>query len=178
MACLVTQGRLVACKDGIGGLYKIFLANFGAITPVLSASNVITNLSAATLYEYELKGVSKFTQDFISSRENGVSYVNQTLTIDLQGVDFNTNNEIKLMAYGRPQIIVQDNTGAAFLAGRLRGLDLTSGVNDSGGALSEKRGYLLTLVGMENEYANYLSGSTIANPFAGMAIAPTVIKGT
>ena len=181
MSCLVTKGRLVPCKSFVGGIYKVWLINFGEVTPVLSGYTV-TSLSATTegasIYEYELKGQSKFTQEMTSSRDNGTTFVTQTLTLDLQGADADTNNEIKLLAYGRPSVIVQDNYGNAWFGGRLRGFDLTTGVLDNGAALGDKYGYTLTLVAMENEYANFLSGSTIANAFAGMESTPTIVKGS
>lgn len=178
MACLLTKGRKVYCKQFVAGLYKVWFINFGTVTPTVNASNIVTSLSGATAYEYELKGVSKLTQDMQSSAENGTTFVLQTLTLDLQGADSDTHNEIKLLAYGRPQVVIQDNYGNAWLSGRLRGMDLTSGIFDQGAALNDKYGYTLTLVGKENEYANFLSGSTIANAFAGMTVAPTIVVGT
>lgn len=179
MACLITKGRLLPCKEFIGGLYKVWFINFGTATITTDANSVVTQLSGATLYEYELKGTSKLTQDMVSSRENGTTYVTQTLTLDLQGGDYNMNNEIKLLAYGRPHVVVQDNYGSVWLAGKFRGMDVTSAVHDTGAGIGEKYGYTVTLVGMENEYANFVSGSTIASPFGAMlAPVPTIVKGT
>jgi len=160
MSCLITQGRLVPCKEFVAGLYKVWFINFDTFTPTLDADGVITSMSGATAYEYELKGASKLLQDMVSSRDNGTTYVTQTLTLELQGGDYDFNNQIKLLAYGRPLAVVQDNYGSAWLAGRFRGMDVTSGIHDTGGALSDKYGYTVTLVGMENTYANFLSGST------------------
>jgi len=177
--CLITSGRLEPCKEFIGGLYKVWFANFGTLVPIVSAANVITNLSGTTsIYEYELKGTSKLTQEMVSSRDNGTTFVNQTLTLDLKGGDYATNNEIKLLAYGRPQVVIQDNFGNAWLAGRIRGVELTTSIHDTGAALGDKYGYTITLVGQEREYANYFSGSTITSAFAGMTQQPTIVKGT
>ena len=128
--------------------------------------------------EYELKGTSKLTQEITSSRENGTTFVTQTLTLDLAGGDQATNNEIKLLAYGRPHVIVQDNYGSAWLVGRMRGADLTSGTLDMGAAYGDKYGYTLTFVAMENEYASFLSGSTLANAFVGLTDAATINPGS
>ncbi len=177
--CLATKGRKEACKEFIGGLYKVWFANYDTITPVLDSDNVITNFTGTTtLFEYELKGVSKLAQEMVSNRDNGITSVTQTLTLDLKGGDYVTNNEIKLLAYGRPHIFVQDNYGATWMVGRVRGADLTSGLHDSGAAVTDKYGYTLTFVAQEREYANFVSGSTIANAFVGMANAPTIVKGT
>lgn len=180
MACLITKGRLEPCKEFVGGLYKVWFANFGTINPVVNVDNIITNMSGATLYEYELKGTSKLLQAMTPSRDNGTTFVTQTLTLDLKGGDYQTNNEIKLLAYGRPHIIVQDNYGTAWLVGKVKGAELTDAQLDSGAAMGDKHGYLLTFTGTEYEYANYISGSTlatIATPFAGLTTQPTIVKG-
>lgn len=183
MACLLSKGRTLPCKEFLSGLYKLWFVNYDTIIPIVDANNVITDLSGATayptLYEYELKGVSKFTQQIVSSRENGTTIVNQTLTLDLQGGDYAFNNELKLLAYGRPHVFVQDNFGSVWFAGKLRGLDLTDGTHDTGGAMTEKYGYTLTLVGVENEYANFVSGSTITAPFGTITNTHyTIVKGS
>lgn len=179
MACLITKGRKIQCKEFIGGLYKIWFANYGTINPVIGADSVITNFSGTTaLFEYELKGTSKLDQTMTSNSDNGTTFVTQTLTLDLQGGDYSFNNEIKLLAYGRPHVFVQNNYGTVFYAGRFRGMNVDTALHTSGGAISEKFGYTLTLTGIENEYANYVSGSTITDAWAGMTTKPTVTVGT
>ena len=178
MSCLITKGRILPCKEFIGGLYKVWFANFGTITPTIDVNNIVTSLSAATLYEYELKGTSKLLQELTSSRDNGTTFITQTLTLDLVGIDYNTNNEIVKIAHGRPHVIVQDNYGSAWLVGRVRGAELTTSANDTGAQLGDKYGYLVTIVGMERDYANFMSGSTITNAFAGITPTPTFVKGS
>lgn len=175
MACLATKGRLLPCKDKIGGLYKLWFINFGTTTPVLNADNIITSLSGGSMYEYEIKGASKFIQDMVTN-SNGTS-VTQTLTVDLPGGDYITNNELLKFAYGRVQVVVQDNFGSAWLAGRLRGLDMTTSVFDFGAATTDKYGYIATFLGSENQYGEFLSGSTITNAFAGLSLSPTKVLG-
>lgn len=180
MSCLISTGRKLACKDKVGGLLKVWFANFETITPTLDGtSKYITNLSSgATVYEYELKGVSKLSQEMVSSKDNGTTMITQTLTLDLQGADQITNNQILLLAYGRPQVFVQNNFGDTVFVGRLRGMDVTSAISDYGDTLGSKVGYTITMVGEENFYAEFLSGSTVANAFAGMANAPAIVKGS
>jgi hypothetical protein len=179
MPCLATLGRLEPCKEFVGGLYKVWFANFGFLTGMtINVNNQISAMSAVTIYEYELKGTSKLTQELTSSRENGTTFVTQTLTLDLKGGDFATNNEIKLLAYGRPHIFVQDNYGNTWCVGRVRGTEITTATHDTGAALGDKYGYTLTAIGTEKEFANWVSGSTIALPFGSITTQPTIVKGT
>jgi hypothetical protein len=178
MACIATKGRLEPCKEYIGGLYKTWFVNFGTLTgATFSTDNQLSGFTTGLpIYEYELKGTSKLTQELTSSRENGTTFVTQTLTLELKGGDAATNNEIKLLAHGRPHIFVQDNYGNNWLLGRQFGTELTTSVHDTGASLGDKYGYSITFVGMEALYASYVSGSTIAAPFG--ASVPAITKGT
>lgn len=179
MACLATKGRLEPCKEFIGGLYKIWFVNYGVLTgATIDANNIITAMPAVTIYEYELKGTSKLTQELVGNRDNGIVLVNQTLTLDLKGGDYNTNNEIKLLSYGRPHIFVQDNYGNNWFVGKTWGADITTAVHDTGAAKGDKYGYTITAVATERDFASWVSGSTITSSFGSITTQPTIVKGT
>ena len=179
MACLITQGRNEECSQYIGGLYKVWFANFGTFTGMtINVSNQVSAMTATTIFEYELKGNSKLTQTIESNENNGTTYCKQTLVLELKGGDYNLNNEIKLLAYGRPHAIVQDNYGNAWVLGRLRGLELKTAQHETGANLGDKYGYVLTFEGMEKEYGNSISGATLTNAFVSMGVQPTITKGT
>lgn len=178
MSCLITKGRLVPCKDKVGGLYKVWFANFGTITGLTysATDDSISGSTDASLYEYELKGTSTLVQSMTSSRENGTTFVTQTLTLSLQGLSAQDNHEIMLLAYGRPHVFVQDNNGNTWLVGKVNGADLTTGDANTGAAFGDAYAYTLTLVAMEKQYANLVAGSTIASPFADLG--GTIVKGS
>jgi len=67
--------------------------------------------------------------------------------------------QIKLLAYGRPHVVVEDNNGNLFLAGLEHGCDVTGGTIVTGTAMSDLSGYTLTLTGMEKKPANFLGDS-------------------
>ena len=66
------------------------------------------------------------------------------------------HKELKMLAYGRPQVIVEDYNGNLFFAGLEHGVDVTGGTIVTGAAMSDLSGYTLTLTGMEREPANFL----------------------
>lgn len=193
MSCdFITGGRLLPCKEFIGGLYKVWFAEYGTVDPMIDLIDTDASYLAITgftepitIYEFELKGTSNLSQEIISSRENSGTYVTQTLTLDLGGADKDTNNKLKLLAHGRPHIFVQDNYGSIWYCGKDRGMDLTSGVFATGAAYGDKYGYTVTFVGTENEYADYVWGPTadgkgsLTDPFGGMTLnEPTPVTGS
>jgi hypothetical protein len=118
--------------------------------------------SGLTAYKYELKGNSSFEQAVTSSRENGTTFFDQTLNLTLHKLSKQSNKEIKLMAYGRPIVIVEDYNGNYFVAGLEHGCEVTGGTIVTGAAMGDLSGYTLTLNGQEQVPANFLDGTLSA----------------
>jgi hypothetical protein len=175
MACDLSLGRLEVCKDSVGGLKNVYFVNYGdlgAITYDITNTDVIDAIvGTPNAYKYELKGASTFTQNINSSRENGTTFFDQVLELTFKKLTVKDHKELKLMAYGRPNVIVEDNNGNFFLAGLEHGMDVTGGTIVTGGAMGDLSGYTLTLTGMEKVPANFL-GDTLAN------VGFTVVSGT
>ena len=128
MACDLTRGRKEPCKDVVGGLKAVYFTDFGDLGTVTKTDDQITDLSGTfTAYKYELKGGSSFEQSITSSRENGTTYFEQTLNLTLKKLSKEDNKEIKLLAYGRPHIAVEDYNGNVFLMGLEHGAEVTGG---------------------------------------------------
>ena len=134
--------------------------------------------SGSVLYYYQLKGTSAYTETVNSSRENGTTFFSQELVLNLKKLTNEMTTQLKLMAYGRPQIIVWTNNGDALLVGEKLGADVTAGTIQTGGALGDLYGYSVTFTGLEPFPAPFVSGSTYGSPFGAMANQPTIVVGT
>jgi len=55
---------------------------------------------------------------------------------------------------------------------------MTGGTITAGTAYGDLYGYTATFTGLEPLPANFISGSTESNPFAGVSNKPTVVVGT
>lgn len=50
MACLLTQGYTLGCRDSIGGIQEAYIGNFSSgATYTLDASDTITGFTGATV---------------------------------------------------------------------------------------------------------------------------------
>ena len=63
MACDLTAGRKVPCKDVIGGIVRIWFADFGDLGTVTQTADEITDITGdssnlITVYQYDLKGTN------------------------------------------------------------------------------------------------------------------------
>jgi hypothetical protein len=49
MACDLTKGRAVPCKDVVGGIYAVYFVDFGDLGTVTLTNDEITNISGTLL---------------------------------------------------------------------------------------------------------------------------------
>lgn len=168
MACELANGRLEVCKDAVGGIDAIYFINYGDFAPsdvtydVTNTDLIDSVANVTSLYKYELKGTNSFEQNVTSSRENGTTFVEQTLSVVLKKQDATTHKSVKLLAYGRPHVIVKNRNNQFFLAGLEHGMELTTAAVSNGTAMGDLNGYTLTLVGNEKLIANIIDVTTEA----------------
>ncbi len=160
MSCDISLGRLEPCKTSNGGLKAVYFVNWGDATGVTydaTDTDAITAVAGTpTAYKYDLKGNSSFEQTITSSRENGTTFFEQTLNLTLKKLTIKDHKQIKLLAYGRPQVIVQDNNDNYFWCGLEHGMEVSGGTIVTGAAMGDLSGYTLVLSGQENVPANFI----------------------
>ena len=164
MSCDISRGRLEPCKDSVGGLNAVYFINKGDLGVVgydATNTDVIDSFAGTpTAYKFDIKGGSTYTENITSSRENGTTTFEQVLELQLTKLTKEDHKTVKLLAYGSPHILVEDNNGNVFVAGLEHGLDISGGTIVSGAAMGDMSGYTLTFSGMERVPANFL-GDTI-----------------
>ena len=156
MACDLTRGRLIDCKDTIGGLKAIYIAksysnNVSAVATINATE--MTTAGFATwsccggtveVFKYDLvPNLSSMTVNINSDNANGTTFFTQTLSVTLQKIDHDMTNELRLMAYSRAQIFVQDSNDNVFLLGIDSGCYVTGGTVITGAAKGDLTGYTI-----------------------------------
>jgi len=175
MACDIALGRLEPCKDSVGGINAVYFVNYGdlgAVTYDATDVDVIDAVAGTpSAYKFDVRGNSTYTENIQSSRENGTTMFEQVLELTLKKLTKEDHNTIKLLSFGRPHIIIEDNNGNLLLSGLEFGCDVTGGTVVTGGAMGDLSGYTLSFTGMEKIPANFL-GDTLAN------VGFTVVSGS
>ena len=171
MACDISNGRIEQCKDSVSGLKAVYIINYDKLnsdsvdyltTPVGSEDVIdtwtpIDTATALNLYKYELKSTANsFNTTINTSRDNGTTFFEQTLVMNLKRQDAATTKNVKLLAYGRPRIVVRTMTDQFFLMGLDQGADVSAGEISSGAALGDFNGYSLTFTAEEELPANFI----------------------
>jgi len=150
MACNVSNGRVLPCKSSVGGLKNIFFAPYSTVTAALSpSSGSITLDNTEDFYKYEIKGNSSLETSINSSRENGTTFYETTLNATFTFLDVATQEQIKLLSHGRPQIVVEDYNGNYLLVGKEHGAEVTGGTIVTGAAMGDLSGFTLVLTAQE-----------------------------
>ena len=151
MSCSITNGRSLPCKSAVGGLKSIYFSNYDAtnIASLTPTAGEITFNGSEEFYKYEIKGNSSLETAINSSRENGTTFYESTLNATFTYLDKATQEEIKLLAAGRPQIVIEDYNGNFFLVGKEHGAEVTGGSIATGAAMGDLSGFTLTLTAQE-----------------------------
>jgi len=186
MACDLTKGRKVDCKDSIGGLRTMYiLPNYcGNIEASASiADSEMTDADFAdwdtygdptsskqTLLQYDLRpNLSSLTVNFNSDPATGTTFFSSVLSVTLQKIDHDSTNQLKLAAYNRSQIFVRDAMDNIFLLGMNTGCNITSGTMVTGAAKGDLSGYTLEFTSEEKlppiQVKPTLGPSTAGYPF-------------
>tara|TARA_R110000796_G_scaffold39222_4_gene97961 strand:+ start:1202 stop:1711 length:510 start_codon:yes stop_codon:yes gene_type:complete len=169
MACIVAEGRAWQCKEQTGGISAIYFANYDTLSGQAPVSGIIPSLTGTVeLYKYSLpEYTASLTETINASVENGTYFVEQVIEMTLHKLRADERAEIKLLAAGRPQIIVEDNNGNFLLLGYEKGCNMSAGSAQSGTAAGDLSGYQLTFTANEDNTAPFvadLGNANINNP--------------
>lgn len=174
MACTLTTGRKVPCKSAVGGLQRVYFADYGTLGAATIASGEITALAGSpTWFVFDLKGNSSLETTITSSRENGTTFYDTTLSLTLTFLEKATQEEIKLIAHARPHVAVEDYNGNFFLVGLDHGAEVNGGTIVTGAAMGDLSGMTLTLNAQETEPPHFVTSTVITDDKSGTQIDPT-----
>ncbi len=173
MACLLTKGRTVPCKSAVGGLKSVYFVDFDTLGAITTTAFEITAIAGLpTVYQFDIKGTSTLETAVTSSRENGTTFYESTLTLNLTFQEKETQEEIRLLAIARPHIWVETYNGDYFLVGKENGAELTGGSFSSGAAMGDLSGYSLTFAAQEKAAPDFTLSTVVTGATQGSQITP------
>lgn len=176
MACALTIGRGIGCKDAVGGLKAVYFGNFdsvGTVTYDGTDTDKITTFGSATAtwFKYDLKGVNTFEQKITVNQDNRTSFIEQTLSITLAKLDVASHKELKLLMFARTHCVIETNAGDFNIMGLEYGAEVSDGGANIGAKLGDENGYKLVVTAQEKTFANFITTSLTAALTAGATIS-------
>jgi len=157
MACNLSSGFSLGCRDNVGGIKNVYILS-GSVTTVTAASGAISDIDGTgVFYKFELpRNVGDFTETPTPSLENGTVFYSQVTNIAMHKLQASIRNQVKVLLQ-QPDIklVVEtnngtdDNVGQFFYVGRYRGSTVTGGTGGTGTALGDANQYALTFEAQE-----------------------------
>jgi len=182
MACSLTQGHSLDCKDALGGITDVVLAAYDDViaTGFTLTSGEITDLpTGITLYRYQVDDLNATFDSPGTAEENGPMVWTTEITCRLRGISNNKRTELQLLARNRLVVFLVPHRGPGwdkkiFACGTYRGLQLTAGGFSHGAGMGDFTGMNLTFSGQTPIPDPRLVAAYTAIPFDNAAFSLTV----
>lgn len=153
MACALTSGYSLDCKDSSGGITEVYFMELGNLATIAEASGVVTGLTKVTgkrFYKYQLpKEAGMLTETINGNTQNGTIFYASELKVVVNKLSTAVRNEIKLLAQNTLLAVIKDNNGKYWMIGKEKGIDLNGGTLGTGTAFGDRSGFDLTFTGSE-----------------------------
>lgn len=163
MACNLTAGIQLGCRDNTGGLATLWITDYTNVTSITSSTgDTITAISGTgVFYEFQLiRTSSQLTETVNASLENGTVFYQGEIVTYFNKLGQDKRNILKTLAQSpRLAIVAEDNNGQYFYLGQTYGCFISAGTSVTGKALGDANGYNLTFQYLEPNPMNQLSGS-------------------
>jgi len=191
MACTaLTKGRGLDCNRVSGGVKYIYFGVYDQFTDPIDGTGIaVTNseitdieMGAGTgLYRYTVpRGSTTISDTITGSTENGTLFYTPTVSMVLNRLTKEDQNEIKLL--GQTQVVIFAQLNATLANGHdvivgmgvTNAMSLNAGTADSGAAFGDRNGYTLTFDGLEADPMPMVADYT-TNPFDNAAFTNVAI---
>jgi hypothetical protein len=163
MACELSTGFTLDCKDGIGGIKQIVLVDKNLVTSFGFEDGTVELIVGPTLgdlYTYELPTqTGSFEETINFNRDNGTVFYTQTVNVMLQKLSAAKRSELQNVAQARVIVFVEDTNGNWWAVGYEYGADLSTATAATGTALGDMNGYTLAFTHETPNRAYPLTGA-------------------
>ena len=161
MACAITSGYAIECRESVGGVETIWVIENSALydasgtTRVAETSGTVTALTKNTgkrFFKFEVpRGTASTGNGITSSQENGTFFFTHQLIFPINQRNAAIRNIVTTLAKNRITVVTKEGDGLYKMFGKEFGLTLDNTEGSSGTALADRNGYKLTFSSQERE---------------------------
>ena len=150
----ITQGRDRVCKDGVGGLSKVYLFPYVKYSrsQIILNKNVLVTYPNTTIYEFQLNSNPSLSQS--QSEENGSKFFDLNIGLELENENPHNFSNILNKDYN---IIVKDRNGNYRFLGNRNGLECDGVDFTTGSGKQDFSGVKLDFKGKEETEAWFIN---------------------
>lgn len=165
MACNLTQGRIIDCRNSNGGIEEVLIADFSNITMTTVAAGVLTLVAqeaATSFYKYSLeKENGSLVETHTGSLENGTNVYDSVLEFNTKNLTAAESNELSLLDQSRLFIIVKTMNGKYWTMGAYNAADKLSGTSVTGAGMGDLNGYTYSFSAKEGARMLEVDATTV-----------------
>lgn len=166
-------GRGVGCKDALGGIKRIYVAeweadkwqwgavaqtNAGEVDGVDIIDTDPAPITSVAFYTYDMtRGSGSLTQTITSDLVAGTVFFDQVCSVTFNKASAADIAEISNLVKGRVGLLVEDNNGNWFVMGHKNGVEVSGGTAQTGQAAGDQNGFTLEFSAQEVSAAPFLA---------------------
>ena len=172
MACAITSGYTIDCRESVGGVQTVYLIENSALydasgnTRVLDTSGTVTAITKNTgkrFWKFEVpRGTAMASTNLTGSQENGTIYFTHEVMFPINSRTATIRNTITTLAKNRVTFVTVEMDGTARMYGRDFGLFLDKAEGGSGTAAGDRNGSMLTFTSNEKDDFLVVPASIVA----------------
>lgn len=167
MACAITSGVSLGCRDNAGGVQKFYIASYSATTyqynsdgSVSGATGVGTGVTYYTIQQRLEQGSFQF--DGTISDANGTVFYTPTAVMTFYKYQASMRDLVYILATGNFRVIVLDQNGKYFLMNETNYVSATAQTVGTGKGLGDLNGSTVTISGKEPAPSREVSSTYFA----------------
>ncbi len=160
MACTLTlAGRGVGCKDALGGIKRIYVAEWiDGIWEDIASGEVSGSTAAITFFTYDMtRGSGSLNQTITSDLAAGTVFFDQVCSVTFNKAAASDITEISNLVKGRMAVLVEDNNGNWFVMGHQNGVEVSGGTAQTGTAAGDQNGFTIEFSAQDVAPAPFLA---------------------
>ena len=160
MACTLTlAGRGVGCKDALGGIKRIYVAEWiDGIWEDIASGEVVGATEAITFFTYDMtRGSGSLNQTITSDLAAGTVFFDQVCSVTFNKAAASDITEISNLVKGRMAVLVEDNNGNWFVMGHQNGVEVSGGTAQTGTAAGDQNGFTIEFSAQDVAPAPFLA---------------------
>ena len=157
------SGLNVGCKDSLGGVAKIWLADFGEVNWVLddSAKTAKAEGQISSFKVYNLRrGAASMTSTLTSNDHTG-SYFTTEITMNFLKMEASKRLEVMAMLMGQCTGVVKDCNGKYWAIAVENPLEGSAGTGETGTEIGDANQYTVTISVYETELPYEITDATM-----------------
>ena len=157
------SGLNAGCKDSIGGVAKIWLADKAAVNWTIDASTKTATAQISAFKVYNLRRGAASMTSTLTTNDNAGSYFTTEITMNFLKMETSKRLEVMAMLMGQCTGVVKDCNGKYWAIGVENPLEGSAGTGETGTAIGDPNQYTVTISVYETELPYEITDATMIN---------------